>query len=81
MAGPPTTLPFLELLGLHHYGPIVNVDESKPPYANTRRLITSLDVGGDAEKPTVSSHPASQPQESQWHARHEPVCASSSRIP
>ena len=39
-----------ELLGLHHYGPIVNVDESKPPYANTRRLITSLDVGGDARK-------------------------------
>jgi hypothetical protein len=36
-----------ELLGLHQYGPIVNVDESRPPYGNTRRLITSADVGND----------------------------------
>jgi hypothetical protein len=36
-----------ELLGLHQYGPIVNVDESKPPYGNTRRLITNADVGND----------------------------------
>ncbi|MBT5018367.1 MAG: hypothetical protein HON04_06430, partial [Planctomicrobium sp.] len=28
-----------ELLGLHEYGPIVNVDSQKPPYKNSRRLI------------------------------------------
>jgi hypothetical protein len=36
-----------ELLGLHRYGPIVLVDEAKPPYGNTRRLITNADVKGD----------------------------------
>ena len=33
-----------ELLGLHQFGPIVNVDHASPPYANTRRLITDADV-------------------------------------
>jgi hypothetical protein len=28
-----------ELLGLHAFGPIVNVDQTKPPYGNSRRLI------------------------------------------
>lgn len=37
-----------ELIGMHQYGPIVNVDQSTPPYGNTRRLITDFDVGGDA---------------------------------
>ncbi len=36
-----------ELLGLHQYGEIVNVDRSKPPYGNTRRLITDADVNND----------------------------------
>jgi len=36
-----------ELLGLNEYGPIVNVDETKPPYGNTRRLITNADVKND----------------------------------
>jgi hypothetical protein len=39
-----------ELLGLHKYGSIVNVDESKPPFGNTRRLITSADVKNDANR-------------------------------
>ena len=38
------------LLGLHKFGPIVNVDTAKPPYGNTRRLITSSDVKGDAKR-------------------------------
>jgi len=33
-----------ELIGLHQYGPIVNVDDALPPYGNSRRLITSRDV-------------------------------------
>ena len=39
-----------QMLGLHNYGPIVEVDTSKPPYGNTRRLITRFDVKGDAKR-------------------------------
>jgi hypothetical protein len=39
-----------ELLGMHECGPIINVDTQSPPYENTRRLISSADVGGDANK-------------------------------
>ncbi len=39
-----------ELLGLHRFGPIVNVDRSVPPYGSTRRLITDADVKGDARR-------------------------------
>jgi hypothetical protein len=39
-----------ELLGLNQFGPIVNVDQSQPPFGNTRRLITSADVKGDANR-------------------------------
>ena len=46
-----------ELLGLHKFGPIVNVDQSKPPFGNTRRLITDFDVGGDAKRAHGSIQP------------------------
>jgi hypothetical protein len=39
-----------ELLGLAQHGPIINVDETPPPYQNTRRLITSADVKGDDKR-------------------------------
>lgn len=39
-----------ELLGMHQFGPIVDVDKVPFPYGNTRRLITACDVGGDANK-------------------------------
>jgi hypothetical protein len=39
-----------ELLGLNEFGPIVDVDTSSPPYENTRRLITNVDVGGNANR-------------------------------
>lgn len=39
-----------ELLVLHQFGPIVNVDVTKPPYGNTRRLITNADVKGDDKR-------------------------------
>lgn len=45
------------LLGLHKFGSIVNVDESKPPYGNTRRLITTADVGNNPGR----AHSASTP--------------------
>ena len=39
-----------ELLGLHAFGPIVNVDRAKTPYGNTRRLVTDADVKGDVKR-------------------------------
>ncbi len=48
-----------ELLGLHQYGPIVNVDQSQPPFANTRRLITAADVKNDDKRAHSSVTPGS----------------------
>jgi len=39
-----------ELLGLHQFGPIVNVEQAKAPYGHSRRLITDADVKGDAKR-------------------------------
>jgi hypothetical protein len=39
-----------KLLALHEFGPIVNVDGSKPPYENTRRLVSAAEVGNDAKR-------------------------------
>jgi len=36
------------LLGLNEHGPLVDVDAVKPPYGNSRRLITRADVKEDA---------------------------------
>jgi len=46
-----------ELLGMHRFGPIVNVDQAMPPYGNTRRLITDFDVGGDTRRAHSSVQP------------------------
>ena len=39
-----------ELLGLHQFGPIVDVDKTAAPFGHTRRLITAADVKGDAKR-------------------------------
>lgn len=49
-----------ELLGMHKFGPIVNVDKAKPPYQNTRRLITDFDVDGDAKRAHSAVTPGSR---------------------
>lgn len=46
-----------ELLGMHQFGPIVNVEHTQPPFENSRRLVTDFDVGGNAKK----AHSAVQP--------------------
>lgn len=48
-----------EMMGLHEFGPIVDVDKSKPPYGNTRRLITDFDVKGNANRAHSSVTPGS----------------------
>ena len=37
-----------QLLRMHENGPVVNVDDTTPPYGNTRRLISNCDMGGNA---------------------------------
>lgn len=39
-----------ELLGLHQFGPIINVDDGSLPFGNSRRLITSANVKDDAKR-------------------------------
>ncbi|MGB6222918.1 BPSS1187 family protein [Haloferula sp.] len=39
-----------QLLDLQKFGPIVNIDQTSPPYSNTRRLITEADVGGKEQR-------------------------------
>jgi len=39
-----------EMMGLNEFGPIVEVEKSHPPYENTRRLVTTADVGNDANR-------------------------------
>jgi hypothetical protein len=46
-----------ELLGMAQCGPVVNVDQSKPPYGNSRRLITNADVKNDPNRAHSSAAP------------------------
>lgn len=62
------------MLGLHQFGPIIDVDESKPPYANTRRLITNFDVKNDANRAHSSVTPGSRSFRGEdGNLRHDPV--------
>lgn len=39
-----------QLLGLQKFGPLVEVEETNPPYQNTRRLISRADVKNDPNR-------------------------------
>lgn len=63
-----------ELLGMNQFGPIVNVDQTKPPYQNTRRLITDFDVGGNEKIAHSSVQPGSRAFKGKdGQFMHEPV--------
>lgn len=63
-----------ELLGLNEFGPITNVDTSRPPYGNSRRLISDADVGGDAGKAHGAVTPGgSSPKDTRGRLLYEPV--------
>ncbi len=63
-----------ELLGMHRFGPIVDVDETDPPYGNTRRLITAFDVDGSAKRAHSSVTPGSSAKKTSGGAlAHEDV--------
>jgi hypothetical protein len=44
------------MLRLNEYGPVVNADDAKAPYGQTRRLITSAPMKGDAKKQAAAAH-------------------------
>jgi hypothetical protein len=46
-----------QMIGLPQFGPLVDVDKTEAPYGNTRSLITSFDVGGDANRAHSSVTP------------------------
>lgn len=63
-----------ELLDLHRFGPIVNVEQSSPPYQKTRRLVTSFDVGGNPGRAHGSVTPGgSAAKTKSGRFLHEPV--------
>jgi hypothetical protein len=39
-----------QMLGLHEFGPIVNIDTGKAPFSHSRRLISAVDVGNNAKR-------------------------------
>jgi len=63
-----------ELLGLHEFGPIVNVDQTAAPYGNSRRLITDADVKKDANRAHSSVVPGGAAvKDAAGKFIHEPV--------
>jgi hypothetical protein len=63
-----------EMLGMHAFGSIVNVDNAAPPYDNTRRLISAADVGGDAGRAHSAVTPGrSSPRDGEGSLLYEPV--------
>ncbi|TWU48914.1 hypothetical protein Poly51_48180 [Rubripirellula tenax] len=63
-----------EMLGLHEFGPIVNVDETASPYQNSRRLISAADVGDDAKRAHSAVTPGkASPKSDDGSFLYEPV--------
>ena len=63
-----------ELLGMNAYGGIVNVDDTPPPFGNSRRLISAADVGGNADKAHSAVQPGSaSPRNAKGDFLYEPV--------
>ncbi len=63
-----------ELLGLHYFGPVVNVDATAPPYDHSRRLTSAADVKNDANKAHSAVTPGgASPKDSSGAFLYEPV--------
>jgi hypothetical protein len=63
-----------QMLGLHQFGPIVDVDASAAPFGNTRRLTTRFEVKGDAKRAHSSVVPGgAAAKDPQGNFRHEAV--------
>ena len=55
-----------QLLKMQNHGPVVNVDAAKPPYGNTRRLITDIDVKNDGRRAHTIVVPGGKDAMGQW---------------
>jgi hypothetical protein len=55
-----------QLLKMHDHGPLVNVDTAKPPYGNTRRLITNIDVNNNSGRAHTIVVPGGKDVVGQW---------------
>ena len=63
-----------QLLGLNQFGAIENVDNTAPPYNNTRRLISAADVKNDADRAHSSVTPGgASPKDKDGKYLFEPV--------
>lgn len=63
-----------QMLKLHDHGPLVNVDNTPPPFGNSRRLITDADVKGDAKRAHSGVVPGgAAPKETKGNYLHEEV--------
>jgi hypothetical protein len=48
------------LLGLQQFGPLVNIDDTTPPYGNSRRLISNADVENKPDRAHNAPVPGNQ---------------------
>jgi hypothetical protein len=55
-----------QLLRMHNHGPVVNVDDAKPPYGDTRRLITNSDVKNNSARAHTVVVPGGKDSIGQW---------------
>ncbi len=55
-----------QLLKMHNHGPIVNIESANPPYGNTRRLITNIDVKNNSARAHTIVVPGNKDAMSQW---------------
>jgi hypothetical protein len=55
-----------QLLKMHDHGPLVNVDNAKPPYGNTRRLVTNIDVKNNSGRAHTIVVPGGKDVIGQW---------------
>ena len=63
-----------KMLGLEAHGGLEDVDNSQPPYNNSRTLITNADVGGSADVAHTTSVPGkSSVKDAAGNLVHEPV--------
>lgn len=60
-----------QLLKMHEHGPVVNIDTAKPPYGNTRRLVTNIDVQNNSARAHTIVVPSGKDAIGEWV--YEPV--------
>lgn len=62
-----------EMLGLHELGPIVTIENSKPPYENSRRLISDAEVENDKKAHSAVTPGSASPVNEDGEMTYEPV--------